>query len=262
MNEQHEEICEWLELYALKGLSEMENKQFETHLVECPACREKLIELENMTDLLPLASEQIDVPVGMKERVLGHVLNSGNPAQDSRMVSPPYNKPAISRRFFMNGLSAAAVILLVISSFLYVDNRNLEQELAEREELVDRLQLALSDMTGPVEEPIQPTVIVTLNPEAEDIVSKGLASIVIDQRGTHLLVMAEDLPELEGEQAFQVWLLDEGTPRNAGTFLAHQGTGAFYYTIESDRYDRVVITVEPDAHGSMPRGYAILSAKI
>ena len=96
---------------------------------------------------------------------------------------------------------------------------------------------------------------VKLSPAAQDIVANGLATIVIDDKGTHLVVQAENLPDLEGNEAFQVWLIKGDKPQNAGTFLSHDGMGAVYYTLDSvNDYDTVAITLEPDAMGDQPRG--------
>jgi hypothetical protein len=103
---------------------------------------------------------------------------------------------------------------------------------------------------------------VALNPTANDIAAKGIATIMIDSKGTHLIVQAEKLPELKGNQAFQVWLLKGKKSVNAGTFLSKDGNGALYYTFEPNGYDTISITLEPDALGKEPRGTVILTAPI
>jgi anti-sigma-K factor RskA len=90
--------------------------------------------------------------------------------------------------------------------------------------------------------------------------SKGLATIVIDSKGTHLIVQAEDLPQIQEQQAFQVWLIKDNQPVNAGTFYPQNGKGAIYYTFEPTDYDTVAMTLEPDAHGEKPRGTIVLAA--
>ncbi|HBU85872.1 MAG TPA: hypothetical protein DEF35_30115, partial [Paenibacillus sp.] len=123
-----------------------------------------------------------------------------------------------------------------------------------QEQLASSLQPAQGMQTGEA---------VKLSPATQDIVAQGLATIVIDSKGTHLVVQAENLPTLEGNEAFQVWLIKGDTPQNAGTFLSHNGTGAVYYTLDSaNDYDTVAITLEPDAMGDEPRGTMILAAKI
>jgi hypothetical protein len=70
--------------------------------------------------------------------------------------------------------------------------------------------------------------VAALTPAIPDIVAEGLATIVIDAKGMHLIVQAENLPKLTNDEAFQVWLLKEGKPVNAGTFLTNDGTWALY----------------------------------
>ncbi|MBD2844535.1 anti-sigma factor [Paenibacillus sp. IB182496] len=124
-------------------------------------------------------------------------------------------------------------------------------------------QLAISaptDATGP----LQVENVVSLDAGTADIVARGLATIVIDSAGTHLIIQAEQLPALQNEEAFQVWLLKDGQPASAGTFLTHDGTGALYHTIAAaeSEYDTIAITLEPDAQGNEPRGPIVLSAPL
>jgi hypothetical protein len=65
---------------------------------------------------------------------------------------------------------------------------------------------------------------VNLSSAAQDIIAQGLATIVIDSQGTHLLVQAEKLPQIKGNEAFQVWLMRNGQDIvNVGTFFPHDG---------------------------------------
>jgi anti-sigma-K factor RskA len=134
----------------------------------------------------------------------------------------------------------------------------LAQAQAQNAQLQEQLASSLQPAQG-----MQTGEAVKLSPATQDIVAQGLATIVIDSKGTHLVVQAENLPTLEGNEAFQVWLIKGDTPQNAGTFLSHNGTGAVYYTLDSaNDYDTVAITLEPDAMGDAPRGTMILAAKI
>ncbi|OAB45743.1 anti-sigma factor [Paenibacillus antarcticus] len=146
------------------------------------------------------------------------------------------------------GLAAAVAGLAIYTSQLQRD--------------VNGLTNQLTTMNQPAQG-LRTNEAVQLNPQAKDIVAKGLATIVIDDKGTHLVVQAEKLPELTGNQAFQVWLIKGDVKQNAGTFLANsKGTGAVYYSFDPDEYDTVAITLEPDAMGQQPRGQIILAAPI
>jgi hypothetical protein len=145
------------------------------------------------------------------------------------------------------GLSAAVIVLALYTAQLKRTVEDLKSHIAISSEPLTAAKVNEA---------------VVLNPTANDIIAKGLATILIDSTGTHLVVQAEKLPELKGNEAFQVWLLKDKQPVNAGTFLSQDGNGALYYTFDPIDYDTVAITLEPDAHGKIPRGTIILTAPI
>jgi hypothetical protein len=261
MNHIVEQNCDSAELYVLGGLSSTEHETFEKHLLDCPECRERLKELQEIVDLLPMSAEPVEVPQGMRNRVLGEVLGTdhvvGAPSsvqervvsKPDAVVTPPRKRESKGfQRWMVGGLSAAVLLL----GFY---NISLQQKLQATEH-----ELAL--LTSPVEQPIQVNQAVALSPGAQDIVAKGLATIVVDARGTHLLVQAEKLPELQGNEAYQVWLLKDGKPHNAGTFLTQDGSGALYFTFAPGDFDTIAITHEPDAVGDQPEGPIVLAAPL
>ncbi|MDU0204837.1 anti-sigma factor [Paenibacillus sp. MAH-36] len=247
--------CDSLEMYAIGGLDAKERAAFERHLPSCPACAAELEELTAIVDLLPMASAPVSPPEGMRTRVLEHVLSEEQAQSDeipSLFVKASLEKsPGKENRFrpwLYGGLSAAVLILAMYSY-------NLKQQINE-------LQSNLAQMNGP-SEAVQANQVVELSSAAKDIVAKGLATIVIDSKGTHLLVQAEQLPELQNNEAYQVWLIKgKETPVNAGTFMTQNGTGGLYYTFDPNNYDTIAITLEPDAHGNTPRGSLVLSAPL
>ncbi|MEC0228150.1 anti-sigma factor [Paenibacillus alba] len=265
--------CENLEMYAVGGLDPEERAEFELHLQECKECAAELAELIELVDLLPMAADPVQVPEGMKDRVLGHIFGENSAVEveapkaipvkattTSPIESSSYEteymagrkyggtKPNRVKPWIYGGLSAAVLILGVYSYNLQQDNRDLKSRIA----LLDRPP-----------EAVQVNNVVTLSGTAQDIVAKGLATIVIDAKGTHLLVQAEKLPELKNNEAYQVWLIKgKDTPVNAGTFLTHNGTGGLYYTFDPNNYDTIAITLEPDAHGDKPRGKPVLAANL
>ncbi|OKP73853.1 hypothetical protein A3842_21165 [Paenibacillus sp. P3E] len=279
MDEADNQICEWAELYALGGLDEEQRLEFETHLTGCADCRKVVEELREIVDVLPLASEEMSPPEGMKERVLGRVLAVEESKKTSladalerstvrgahETIVPPAPAPEIpfsssavkakatplSRNSLLRGacaiLAVAAAALAIYSVSLQRDVSGLKKQLA---------------LTGAPSTELKVNEVVQLGPAAQDIVAKGLATIVIDAKGTHLLVQAEKLPELSGSEAFQVWLIKGDVKKSAGTFLSSAGTGAMYYTFDPQGYDTVAITLEPDGQGEQPRGRPILIAKI
>jgi hypothetical protein len=257
MSRFQQDMCELLEMYVLGGLSGQEMKEFEKHLLTCEVCQQRKAELQDIVDYFPVAVDSVEVPEGMRERVLGKVLgdkrgdaeatSTGTPSSGTTLETPTKQKNrTVWGRYLISGLSAAVLLLGFYSYTLNEKIRGLELEVAKR--------------TVPGEGPIRLGDAVTLDPATENIVADGLATIVIDSKGTHLLVQAEKLPQLQNTEAYQVWLLKDGQPYNAGTFLSEQGKGALYYTFEQREFDQIAITLEPDPYGNQPRGKMILSA--
>ncbi|QJD82962.1 anti-sigma factor [Cohnella herbarum] len=263
--------CENAEMYVLGGLSEAEKRAFEQHLISCAECAQQVTELQEIVDMLPLSSEPVDVPTGMKDRVLGNILKVADTEVKRVIETEPViphqtpersNRPVLSfpdgskKRSFGKwvnvGLAAAVILLCVYTLALRDEVSNLHNELtlAKHNEPPQGLRMNQA---------------VSLSSAAKDIVASGLATIVIDNKGTHLLVQAEKLPQVKENEAFQVWLMKKGQDVvNAGTFFPQDGKGGLYFTLDQslDGYDQIAITQEPDAFGQSPRGTAILTAEI
>ncbi|MFD1903274.1 hypothetical protein ACFSQ7_02640 [Paenibacillus rhizoplanae] len=69
MSEHNEELCELAELYTLGALTAEEMQQFAAHAAKCTECRELVEEYQQVLNHLPLASEPVDPPSGMKDRI-------------------------------------------------------------------------------------------------------------------------------------------------------------------------------------------------
>lgn len=266
MKDKNIELCEQVELYVIDGLSDEEHEEFEKHLKSCKHCQEQVQELRSIINLVPLGSDPVELPSGMKERVLHNVVGDANQSNIGQKSTVQYEQGKSSidknslidinkkrdkklgwRRIVTSGLTAAVILLSVYTV-------QLKQELSD-------LELQISQGENTLDQPMQLNEVVALSP-AGDLVAQGLATIIIDSKGTHLLVQAQDLPDLKDTEAFQVWLLKDGQPFNAGTFLTDQGSGALYYTFEPSDYDQIAITLEPDAKGDQPRGNIVLAASL
>ncbi|MGG1637402.1 anti-sigma factor [Paenibacillus sp. NRS-1760] len=268
---QETNLCDDVEMYALGGLDEAEAKAFEQHLKSCAACTEQVAELKEIVDMLPLSSEPVAVPTGMKDRILGSILQSQEtaaqpfeqpksaiPTQEPENAKRPLSviQADAKRRNYNSWLNiglAAAVLLLCVYIFTLRDQvSDLSNE------------LTLAQMNDPPQG-LQTNQAVSLSSAAQNIIAQGLATIVIDSKGTHLLVQAEKLPQIKENEAFQVWLMKKGQDViNAGTFYPVDGKGGLYFTLDQNLkgYDQIAITQEPDAFGKLPRGTAVLTAEL
>ncbi|WP_046225844.1 anti-sigma factor [Paenibacillus dauci] len=293
------DMMDMVEMYVLGGLDREEQEQFEAYMRQDEDCRAAVEELQDIIGFLPLTSEVVEPPQGMRNRVLEHVFSSSETGSTVDKVVPlaprnaepgtvstspaavqqaaqsaevgsaeKYNSSASSNTRRRKGIFWRVAAIVVAASIIsvYAANmegqiRDLQQQLAIANSQKNSLQGQLATVSMPtqgarVDEAVQ------LSPAAKDIVAQGLATIVIDDKGTHLLVQADNLPKLQGKEAFQVWLIKGDVKQSAGTFWASDGKGAMYYTFKPEGYDTVAITLEPDEKGSQPRGPVILAASI
>ncbi|TGB02392.1 anti-sigma factor [Halobacillus salinus] len=255
--------CEKVLDYFNDELSEGEKEQFERHLESCEDCREEIEELRSLTDDLPFSSEPVDPPEGMKDRVLGAVFaeeETEEKSQEEENVVPleqhleqdssrEVDRPTRSNRqaWLMRGLAAALVASLVGNVFA----------LTGGEETVSE--------PPAVESTDQVNQRVSL--EGESTPARASAAM-IRQNGSQLLTLqAEQLEPLQGDEVYQVWLLNGDEPYRAGTFVANQnGEGAVAFSMdqlpsELD-WDAVAISKEPNAQSQTPQGEVILSSSL
>ena len=89
--------CDHLLDYYNGHLSQLEKAQFEKHLKSCPQCQEELHELEQLMDYMPFASDVVEPPKDLEDRVLAGILgeekrtaNAEPPAKKKRNMVPPF----------------------------------------------------------------------------------------------------------------------------------------------------------------------------
>ncbi|UOR10414.1 anti-sigma factor [Halobacillus amylolyticus] len=266
--------CEKVIDYFNNQLTDVEEKEFEKHLETCGDCQEELAELRALTEDLAFASEPVNPPEGMKGRVLDAVFaeeklnetvdkgsEQAEHREDSSVVAFEPRKdrseqglqPRKTKKpWILRGL-AAALILSLAGNLYAVMN---EDETASE---------------GPVEEPetpIQSTDQVTTKVQLQGTTdAQATASMIQQEQGGLLTLQAESLEQLEGEEVYQVWLIEGETPHRAGTFVANEnGAGAVAYAMdqlpEGTDWNAVAISKEPDATSQAPRGEVILQAEL
>ncbi|QJC52827.1 anti-sigma factor [Paenibacillus albicereus] len=171
------------------------------------------------------------------------------------------------RRFAVGALAGAAAVMLLVTGVLAQrmdslgrENKRLSAELQASTQTLDSTLEQLRKTEQPSAGAMV-SQIVSLKP-VKDLVARGQAYLVVDDRGTHLIVQASRLPELKDEQAYQVWLIKGDKPVNAGTFKPTGNAGAVTFTFPGGSYDQVALTLEPDAFGQAPRGDVVLAGAL
>jgi len=230
--------CDHVVDYLNGTLTDEETREFENHLKGCEDCR-KIVEL---TGELPYLAEPIEPPAGMKSRIMSNVFEeeAGEEAepQPKPAVLPAPNRPA--KRNWWAPLIAAALLLSLLGN-AYAFFRLSDQEEPE---------IALQQVD------LQPT---------EAFEGAGKAELIRDEDSLNVVVAAEQLEELEGDEVYQVWLLKDGQPIPAGAFTPNPNReGAAYFSLEenTEGWDTIAITREPQAGNELPQGEIVLSSEL
>ncbi len=269
--------CEKVVDYFNSQLNEQEKKEFERHLETCEECREELEELELLTADLPFASEPVEPPENMKQRVLDAVFadeasledhhlseaSSEDPdnsnliglkeRRERNMSSADAGKPSARKKPWVMGGLAAALVISVGGNIFAIVNEN-------------------GDTTSQpkVEQPADEST----NQVAERVQLKGektkaiATAAMIQQDNQNLLTLqAEGLEKLQGDEVYQVWLIKGDKPYRAGTFVANSnGEGAVAFSLDQlpkdTSWDAMAISKEPDATSETPQGEVIMSSKL
>ncbi|WP_010198862.1 anti-sigma factor [Bacillus sp. m3-13] len=243
--------CELVLDYFNGHLTQTEREEFEQHLATCPECQEELMELQDLLGDVALVSEQASPPPEMKNRILDNVF-AENVNSEGNIVTPiPSNnetktlvaKEAPKSKPWLTTLLAASLLLSLIGNgYLMMQN-------AEGNDLA-------------AEELKQPDNVVTLQPS--DVASSGFAALFQQEQALSVMIQTQNLPELSGNEVYQVWLLKDGAPIPAGDFtIDNQGKGYVFHNIEQtalEDWDTIAITLEPQSGNELPEGEIHLSA--
>ncbi|MFQ3545085.1 anti-sigma factor [Halobacillus rhizosphaerae] len=269
--------CEKVVDYFNGQLNEQEKKEFERHLETCEECREELEELEMLTADLPFASEPVEPPENMKQRVLDAVFADDDSSEDHHLSEASSDdtgnsnligmkerreqyrspidtgKPSAGKKpWVMGGLAAALVISVGGNIFAIVNDNGETTSQPKVEQPAD-------ESTNQVAERVQ------LKGEKTEAIA---SAAMIQQDNQNLLTLqAEGLEKLQGDEVYQVWLIKGDKPYRAGTFVANSnGEGAVAFSLDQlpkdTSWDAMAISKEPDATSETPQGEVILSSKL
>ncbi|WP_173915351.1 anti-sigma factor [Halobacillus sp. Marseille-Q1614] len=248
--------------YLNDQLMEKERKEFEEHLRECPDCQEELQELEEIMGEFPSYMKETVPPSGMKERVLDRVFEEEEekPEQEEARVIAP--KPA-RWKVWAGALAAGLLLSIGGNIFAGLQLQQLSSQNDELETTLSDLQAALTELEdrGGTVSPLMQAQLASTGEEGQ-----GMATMVDREAGAELLIQVNNLNQLEGDQVYQVWLIEGEKPEPAGTFTTNQeGNGAVTYRVDDENlksWDAIAITKEPHANNQLPQGEIVLQAEL
>jgi hypothetical protein len=251
----HAATRDLLGAFALGAIDAEEADSVRAHLATCAECQAEMTELWLAADSLPDMIEPMEPPPALRDRIAAAVMAetastphgpaaapetaafpSGLTMAPVERVSEPIRKPA---SFWSRATpwAAAAAILLLLSAGLLVWNLRLREQIA----------------TAPAAETI------ALAPT--DVAPDARGEVTYLPQDDLFILEVRDLPPLEPDQVYEVWLIGADGPEPAGIF--DQPTDHHAIVADRDQYETLAITAEPGPLGTeAPTGEIVATASL
>jgi len=240
---EHNDILELLPAYALSSLDTDEAAIVSQHLPGCEACQAELVAYKAVVDLMPLAAPDAQPSPALKERLVAQI-ESAPSTERVTLPTPSESKRSWGQQLgdalqnlFTGPLWRPVGLLIVIA--LAISNLVLWQQLnAPDPNAWQRVRLTGTEIA----------------PEA-----RGIIYISADgQNGTFIV---DQMPQLDPEQQYQLWLIHDGQ-RTSGSVFSVDDDGYRGLQIDSplplQEYDSFGITIEPAGGSPQPTGERVL----
>jgi anti-sigma-K factor RskA len=221
--------------YALDALDADERARFESHLDECTACRAELAGFAATTARLGESEAQAP-PAELRERLMSEVATT----RQERPTVVAMKQSALRRT--LPRLAVAAALLVGAAGIGgYLVERDQSSDLrAERSAMTSIV--AASDAT-------------TTNEAFE---GGGKVRLISSATEDAAVIVASDLPGLEGGKVYQVWVVKDDSPTSEGVFA----TSGSMIMDGIDDADSVAITVEPKGGSKQPTTQPIVTLPV
>jgi anti-sigma-K factor RskA len=251
----HAATRDLLGAFALGAVDAEEAATVRAHLATCAECQVEMAELWLAVDSLPGMIEPMEPPPVLRDRIAAAIMaEAASPAPAPPVIpasrapelapsivpAPPVPKPIRKPASFWSRATpwaAAAAILLLLSAGLLVWNLRLREQIA----------------TTPAVETI------ALVPT--DVAPEAGGEVTYLPQDELFMLDVRDLPPLDPDQVYEVWLIGAEGPVPAGVF--DQPTDQHAIVADRGLYDTLAITAEPGPLGTAaPTGEIVATAPL
>jgi negative regulator of sigma E activity len=253
----HAATRDLLGAFALGAVDTEEAASVRAHLATCAECQAEMAELWLAVDSLPGLVEPMAPPPALRDRIAAAIAAeaasaapvpstpSATPAPEpvpTIAPAPPVPEPIRKPASFWSRATpwaAAAAILLLLSAGLLVWNLRLREQIQQA--------------TAPVTETI------ALAPT--DAAPGAHGEVTYLPQDDLFILDVRDLPPLEPDQVYEVWLIGAEGPEPAGVF--DQPTDQHAVVADRSQYETLAITAEPGPLGTeAPTGEVVATAPL
>jgi anti-sigma-K factor RskA len=249
MSDQH--VDDLLDLYALGALEPAEASDVERHLEGCPACRAAFGQSRRVVEHLAWTPDQQEPPPELWTKVWRRIESLQRAAHGKAPA-----RAGRSRRGWLRPLHGLALAGLLLIFVLAGWNLTLQRRLDDLTAEVREQQQVAAMLTAPGAR-VVPMVSQPAAPMAR-------GSLVIDPQATGAYLVAQGLPSLPADKAYQLWLTAGEARTSAAVFRVDEyGSATLLVRAEKpmQTYTGCGITIEPVAGSPRPTGDRVLRAQ-
>lgn len=241
------------EAYALGALPEDERREFETYLANHPELQGEVDDLSSVAALLAISPADQEPPRRLRKSIMA-VVNaeagrSRRQAEASRWAIFEGFKRLFTPRLALGAACVLLVGLLGWNIFLQSELRDLD---AQNSELLAEVQEARSDDGDQ-------SRIFAMQGEGQ---TSQLNAEVMAFEDDRVVLVAHNVPAIEENQTFQIWVISGGEARPSGLFEPGEGPVAAVVESSIEGAQTVAVTVEPEGGSPQPTTDPMLSAQL
>lgn len=236
-------VSDLLAAFVLDSLDEEQAVQVAEHLATCPACRADWLSYQSVSDQLALAAPDAAPPARLKQKIMGQL-------QTPRLEPAPQPRRSWRQRvaaLFQGAAPAWGVASLVLAALLVASNLWWWQRADQERQTTASGSMRVVAMTGTA-------------------VAPGAAgTLVISGDGEYGTLIVDDLPALDENQQYQLWLIRNGQRTSGGVFSVNsEGYGALWISSPEplSSYPAFGVTVEPAGGSPGPTGDKVLGGSL
>ncbi len=241
------------DLYAVGALEGDEKLAIESHAAACPDCARKLAEALGRVAVLALAAPRVEPSAAVKERLVQQIR-----ADASRAPSRPERRGVFSQ-WWAAALVPAAAVLVAATIFLWIENRQLDRQLAAMRSSMQHEQQQLQENREMAElVSASDTKVIALAHMPG--MPKGDGRVVCSSK-MGMLYYDGDLEPAPPNKSYQLWLIPaQGDPINAGVFNPAAGKSSSWMSKfpPGTAPKMFAVTIEPAGGMPHPTGPKVL----
>lgn len=229
-------VLESLPAYALGSLDEAEARLVADHLVGCHICRKEFRAFQNVANQLAFAAPESFPSGNLRGRFIERI-------REIKSTRPQFEESRVPRRL----IPISGMIGMLLAFILLISNFVLWQRLN-----------TLEVLTGPMG-----MRAITL--QNTDAAPNASGFVIISSDGEEGVLVVDELPMLDAEYEYQVWLERNGSTISGAVFPVDE-SGYRGMRIEAPQsllhYSSVRITVEPAGGSDTPSGNTVLDGSL